>query len=192
MMPLLPNWFYAQLPRGWWPDRPREFYCYQMNVIPFSTAFGSVFSKEIVFSKRSDALVFGAQGLATVVPAFGFNPSVVNPISGASVALAVDLSNPSAHEQYTQPIVISSVGGSVGGVPWESIFSQWGQVGPIQVNSAPARTPGLWPIPIAVKKGGSLLLSLTSIRNPLALNMWLRLTFWACLLYDSAEIKEAA
>lgn len=190
MMPLLPNWFYAQLPKGWWPDRPREFYCYQTNIIPFNTAFGTIFQKELVFSKRSDAVIFGAQGLVTTVPALGFAPAVVNPQSGATVALAVALSNPSADEQYTLPIVISATGGQVsGGVPWESIFSQWGSTGG-PIISAPARQPCYWPIPIPVRKGGSLLLSLTSIRNPLPVNLWIRLTFWACLLYDEREQPE--
>jgi hypothetical protein len=192
MLPLLPNWYYAQLPRGWWPNRPREFYCYQLNIIPFNTAFGTIFSKEIVFSKRSDAIIFGGQGLITSVPAFGAQVTVANPISGASAALAVALSNPSAEIQYTPAIVISPTGGQVGGVPWESLFSQWGYEGVGSVQSMPAQSPCFWPIPITVQKGGSLLLSLTSIRNPLPANLWVRLTFWCSLLYDTAEIKEAA
>lgn len=191
MLPLLPNWFYAQLPRGWWP-RPREFYCYQLNVIPFSTAFGAIFQKEIVFSKRSDAIVFGGHGLITTVPAVGIQMSDVTPASGASVGLAVSLSNPSAQIQYTPAIVISPTGGQVGGVPWESLFSQWGYAGFGSVQNNPAQLPCFWPIPITVQKGGSLLISFTSIRNPLPSNLWVRLTFWCCLLYDEAEIREAA
>jgi hypothetical protein len=192
MLPLLPNWYYAQLPRGWWPDRPREFYCYQLNVIPFSTPFGTTFQKEIVFSKRSDAMIFGAQGLVTTVPAFGAQMASINPQTGASVALAVALANPSADIQYTSPIAISSNGGQVGGVPWESIFSQWGYAGIGGIASNPAQMPCFWPVPVPVLRGGSLLLSLTSIRNPLPANFWIRLTFWCCLLYDSAQVKEAA
>lgn len=181
MLTVLPDWFVKLVPPGYLHGRAREFYNYTLNQIPFSTAFGSSQAIEVVFSKKNDSLIFGGQCLVTAIPALGAPPTINGPQANSTTQLLAKLGNPAGDEVYTSDFV-----------PLESLFSAWGGVGTAQaVNQVPASQPAIWPVPIPVKRGGSLLLTLTSARNP-TFSSWVRLTFWGALLFDRKVRRKAA
>src|SRR5712671_243376 len=63
MLRPLPNWFHGLLPGSLWPDRPREFYAYTLNLIPL--AAGATVTTDVVFSKKTDTIIFGGMLLRT-------------------------------------------------------------------------------------------------------------------------------
>lgn len=172
MLRPLPNWFYGLLPPDLWPDRPREFYSYTLNIIPL--AAGATISTDVVFSKKTDSIIFGGAMIRT--PATG--DTLFNPRSGVFSRAVAQLSNSAANELYTD-----------GQVPLENLFAVWGPILPGHgfVNAG-AKLPAFWPLPIYVPKGGALTLRITDLA---AAASHFRFTFWGGLLYQLDQ-REAA
>jgi hypothetical protein len=169
MLRMLPNWFYGMLPADLWPDQPREFYCYTLSLIPL-TAGAQSFS--LVFSKKTDTLIFGGHVIRTESTA-PFN--LINPRSGVSSRALVQLSNAAGNEVYTD-----------GNVPLENIFSVWGPImGDAGFVNVPAKLPCVWPLPITVRKGGELTMRLTDLAP--GADSWFRFTFYGALVYQQRE-----
>ncbi len=178
MLRPLPNWYYGLLPENLWPDRPREFYSYTLNVIPL--AAGATINADVVFSKKTDSLIFGGAVIRTT-PA---GDSIFNPRSGTFVRALVQLSNSASNELFTD----RSDPFNGLGVPIENLFAAWGPIMPGHgfVNAG-ARLPVFWPIPIYVPKGGALSLKLSDLA---ATASHFRFTFWGGLIYqlDQREV----
>lgn len=172
MLRPLPNWFHGLLPGSLWPDRPREFYAYTLNVIPLVA--GATLTTDVVFSKKTDTIIFGGMLLRTTVTGDTF----FSPRSGTYVRAQIQLSNSAAAELYTD-----------GQIPAENLFGCWGPImGPAGFANAGAKLPALWPQPIYVRKGGALSMLMT---DQAATASHFRVTFWGCLLYGQSE-REAA
>lgn len=171
MLRPLPNWFYGLLPENLWPDRPREFYSYTLNIIPL--AAGATANVDVVFSKKTDSIIFGGAVIRT--PFTG--DTIFNPRSGTFVRATVQMSNSASNELFTEA-----------GVPIENLFASWGPVLPGHgfVNAG-AKLPAFWPIPITVPKGGALSLRITDLA---ATASHFRFTFWGGLVYqlDQREV----
>lgn len=174
MLRPLPNWFHGLLPGSLWPDRPREFYAYTLNLIPL--AAGATITTDVVFSKKTDSLIFGGAAIRTDTT----GSSIFNPRSGTYVRAQIQLSNSAASELYTD-----------GQVPFENLFSSWANpiMGSAGFVNAGAKLPALWPQPIYVQKGGALSLLIT---DQAATASHFRFTFWGCLLYQQNEVEVAA
>lgn len=172
MLQPLPNWFYGLVPGNLWPDRPREFYSYTLNLIPL--AAGATISTDVVFSKKTDSIIFGASMIRTDVT----GASIFSPASGTFIRATCQMSNSAANELYTQD-----------GVPLENLFSSWGPNlrghGPV---NAGAKLPAFWPVPIIVPRGGALTLKLTDLA---ATASHFRFTFFGGLLYEQREREVA-
>jgi hypothetical protein len=181
MLPLMPDWMYGFVDPAWWPDRPREFWVVQVNVLPlaanaspFILAAGNPSPssrREIVFSKRADTLVFGGQALVTTED----NLTIFEPLSGTVSQTLVRMSDPSASIVYSDSFTGSVR--DVGFVPLENLFSCY--------KAKPARRPAVWPMPVHVKKGASLRFEFINTNAAAAHNM--RLTFW-CGLIEAAQL----
>lgn len=174
MLPILPDWFVKLTPEGFMPpERAREFYIFTLNVIPWNPpSVTTVVNQELVLSKRADVAVFGGMLTFTNAPAPGGQPTFFNPRGGISTGLMCKLGNPAGNEIFTSDFV-----------PMENLFSAWGAVGDaIAFNGVPAGQPAIWPIPITVFKGGSLLLTITQSRTDTINAGWIRLSFWCALL----------
>jgi hypothetical protein len=185
MLPLMPDWLYPFVNPDWWPNRPREFFIVQVNVLPIA-ANASPFilvagnpdpssRREIVFSKRADTLVWGCQALVTTTN----NLTIIEPLSGTPSMKLVRISDPSSSIVYT-----SSVNGNTEGtgfVPFDNIFSAQ--------PAGPAQRPNLWPMPIHVRKGAALRFEFINLNTAAAHNI--RLSFW-CALIEAARLPTEA
>lgn len=184
MLPIMPDWLYGFVNPDWWPDRPREFFIVQVNVLPLA-ANASPFvlvagnpspssRREIVFSKKADALVFGCQALVTTTN----NLTIFEPLAATVSQTLVRVSDPSASIVYTD-----SFNGNTrdtGFVPMENFFSCY--------KAKPAQRPAFWPMPIHVKKGASLRFEFINTNPATAHNM--RLSFWCALIEAQAPVAE--
>lgn len=169
MLQMLPNWFYGMLPADLWPDRPREFYCYTLSLVPL-TAGATNQTFGVVFSKKTDTVIFGGSVIRT--PTDGL--TLFNPRAGVFSRATVQLSNSAGNEVYTD-----------GNVPLENIFGVWGPLLPgAGFVGIPAKLPVVWPIPIVVRKGGELTMRLTDLA---ATASWFRFTFYGALIYQQRE-----
>lgn len=169
MLQMLPNWFYGLLPGDLWPDRPREFYAYTLNLIPLAAGAVNV-PFGVVFSKKTDSIIFGGHVIRTTTDGV----TLFNPRSGVSSQALCQLSNSAGNEVYTD-----------GAVPLENLFSVWGPiVGKAGFANIPAKQPNYWPLPIVVRKGGELTLALSDLN---ATNSHFRFTFYGALVYQQRE-----
>lgn len=177
-MNTLPNWFYGFLPQGLWPNRPREYYMCSLDVLPIPA--GTTVTREVVFSKKTDVVVFGGTLLRTTVA----GDSIFNPRSGTFVRYLIHMFNAAANEQYT-PLDVD--GTPV--VPAENLFATWNaQVGNAGFIGRPAQLPVYWPQPIVIEKGGALTLV---IEDMAATSSHVRIAFWTGLFYKRAEAVAA-
>lgn len=173
-MQMLPNWYHGFLPSDLWPDRPREFYISELDVIPLA-ATPTITIREVVFSKRTDVIVFGGAAIMTGDTGVG----LFNPRSGTNSQCLAHMYNAAGNEVYTP---LDATGQPT--VPLENLFSMWGwHVGGQFVNMG-AKQPAYWTQPIVVRKGGALTLNLRSLS---ATANHLRLGFWIGLMYDERE-----
>lgn len=173
MLRPLPNWFHGLLPESLWPDRPREFYAYTLNLIPLAAS--ATITTDVVFSKKTDSLIFGGTAIRTTPDGI----TLFNPLAGSAVRALIQLSNSAAAELYTEVQV-----------PFENLFSSWGpRMGPAGFVNAGAKLPAYWPQPIFVRRGGALSMLITDQAN--TASHW-RFTFWGCLLYEQSERVVAA
>lgn len=174
MRQLLPDWFKHLVPPGWMPDRAREFYIYTQNIIPIPAGAGLNTTKELVLSKKYDVLVFAASGLVTDVT----GTFISSPIGGVWSQALVKLGNPAGNEIYMLDFV-----------PFETVFGNWTGMpawgGAILDTSG--SSPNLFPVPIVVKKGGSLQLLVQNLNGVAA--RWMRLSFWCALMFDEGFKK---
>lgn len=131
-MPYLPDWLYAMVPRSLWPESPRDYYTYSLNVLPILA--GQTLTSNVSFNKRLDTLVFGAIGLPTTLN----DQTIVTPLGGTSVGVFVRLSDPANQLTFSSDPV-----------PWENVFGDAG-------------APMIWPIPIHVQPGAMLQMTLQS------------------------------
>lgn len=172
MLQYLPDWFYGQVPPDWWPDRPRGVWSAVINVD--TTAWtGTNINLEMIFDKSHDVLVYG--GCALIADATGV--SIFCPAAGTSSQCLVRLTNPAAAMKYSDGNVIPADVNQRGFVPVESLFSAWQHLG---------RRPAFWPIPIAVPRGGSLLIELQNLNAPGAKTA--RLAFYSAIIYEQSEV----
>lgn len=177
-MQMLPNWYYGFLPSDLWPDRPREFFITELDLIPLTA--GVVTPREVVFSKRTDVIVFGGCAIITTAD----DVSLFNPRSGTCSQCLVSMYNAAGNEVYTP---LDATGLPV--VPLEHLFSMWGwHIGGQFVNAG-AKQPAYWTQPVIVRKGGALTLGL---RNVGAGNNHLRLGFWIGLMYEQRDRERVA
>jgi len=178
MLRPLPNWFYGLLPESLWPDRPREFYNYTLNIIPL--AAGATAVVDVVFSKKTDTLIFGGAMIRTSTDGV----SIFNPRSGGAIRALIQMSNSASNELFTD----RSDPANGLGVPMENLFASWGPILPGHgfVNAG-AKLPAFWPIPIYVPKGGALSLKISDLA---ATASHFRFTFWGGLIYqlDQREV----
>ncbi len=173
-MQTLPNWFHGFLPQGLWPNRPREYYMCSLDLLPVGA--GATVAKEVVFSKKTDVIVFGGTLLRTDTA----GAAIFSPRSGTFVRYLCHLFNAAGGEQYT-PLDID--GTPV--VPAENLFATWNaQVGNAGFVNMPAKLPVYWPQPIVIEKGGALTLVLEDIA---ATASHVRIAFWAGLFYRRSE-----
>lgn len=190
---LIPDWFYAMVPPGWWPDRPRDFFVYTLNVIPLpagATPFGSDAQRvnttqEIVFSKVADTLVFGGTALVTTtngLTVIGGAP--LDAAKGRGSLKLIKLFDPARNVVYTTTRAFVSPGAAAsdergtrdaGFVALDNLLS---------TARAPAGRPAIWPIPIAVRKGAALTAQLVNLNLAAAHHM--RISFWCAAVYGAA------
>lgn len=176
-MRMLPNWYHGFLPADLWPDRPREFYISELDMIPLQGAAGGQIVREVVFSKRTDVIVFG--GAAIITDTTGVTLS--NPIGGTFSQVFAHLFNSAGNEVYTE---LSASGQAQR--PLEHLFSMWGdRLGDAGFVNMGAKQPIYWTQPIVVRKGGSLSLLLRD--NNAGGARHLRLAFWIGLMYEERE-----
>lgn len=172
-MQMLPNWYHGFLPSDLWPDRPREFFITELDVIPLAASV--VTPREIVFSKRTDVIVFGGCVIITDTAGAVLN----NPRSGVFSRCLVSMYNAAGNEVYTP---LDNTGLPV--VPLEHLFAMWGwHVGGQFVNMG-AKQPAYWTQPVVVRKGGALTLNLLDLSGTVR---HLRLGFWIGLMYEQRE-----
>lgn len=170
MLQMLPNWYYGFLPADLWPNQPREFYAYTTSIIPLAAgATNQVIS--LVFSKKTDSLIFGGHVIRTTTDGV----TLFGPRSNAASQASVQLRNDAAGEVYTD-----------GNVPLENLFSMYGPavMGSSGVISEPCKLPCYWPLPITIRKGGELTMRLTDLN---ATQSWFRFTFYGALIYQERE-----
>lgn len=173
-MQMLPNWYYGFLPSDLWPDRPREFFITELDIIPLPASV--VTDREVVFSKRTDVIVFGGAAIVTTTDGV----TLFNPRGGTYARIAVHMYNAAGNELYTE---LNAQGQPV--VPIEHLFSVWGwHVGGQFVNIG-GKSPTYWSQPIVVRKGGALTLSMLDLA---AAARWVRIGFWIGLMYDKREV----
>ena len=155
----LPDYFFGQVPPGWWPDRPRDPRFYTLNVLPLAAGSGvAVTVVEQIFNKKKDILIFG--GIAHVVDHTS-QATISCPLAGVWSRIDCQMLNPAAAIVYTSDFV-----------PLENLFGIW---------QRPGDKPVFWPMPLSIPKGGSLQFNL---RSYCPLDQDLRLTFYAANLYD--------
>lgn len=161
----LPDWFRGQtVPPTWWPGRPRTFYGYTLTML----APPVFFTRGVTFSKRTDALVFG--GVAAVWNST--DTLNIEPSTGSGPNELIRLSNPAGNEVFTSDFV-----------PIESLFTCAADgKGPSRVEgmAQAAGLPALWPVPIAVRRGGELQVSMIHLNTASVPNV--RITFWVALI----------
>jgi hypothetical protein len=178
MLQMLPNWYFGFLPESLWPNRPREFYIVSLDLLPVPA--GATVTKEVVFSKKTDVVVFGGSLLRTTAA----GDSSFNPRSGTFVRYLCHMFNSSADETYT-PLDID--GTPV--VPAENLFSTWnGPVGNAGFVNMMAKQNVFWPQPIVILKGGALSLTLEDMA---ATASHVRVSFMAGLFYKREEAVAA-
>lgn len=184
-MQIRPDWFYGLIqPPGWLPDRPREPYFVEQDVLNIAANTTAV--KDTIFSKQYDVLVFGGVALVSLETgvAFGAQQIVVprNNAAGATPSQKlVRLSQPSAQKTFMERFSNIGPGGSsirdTGFVPLENIFSSWQSV-----YGTPGQEPVFWPIPIPVSRGASLLVETQNLSQTQTHSV--RYTFLCALIYD--------
>lgn len=187
-----PNWYHGFLPNDWWPDRNRTFYTFGKNFLPLATSSSQTI--ELVLSKRHDVIVLGGNVL-TLDPTDPANArELLDPRSvvGLFGRIFINLYNPAGNEVYTETWQTGSGLGGVSAaapdaqVPLENLFRVDQQRGASDYES-------LWPMPIRVRKGGSLGFKITNTDGINAFN--LRLNFQAAILskdYGSLTKQEMA
>lgn len=185
---LVPNWYYALVPPGWWPERPREFFVYTLNVVPLpaaATPFGSDAQRvnttqEVVFSKRADTLVIG--GCALVTTTNGFTV-IEGAEEGTGSQILAKLYDPATDSVYTVTSAVVTPGGvasdergarNLGFVALENLLAAG--------KGQPGQRPAIWPIPIAVRRGASLVMQFVNLNGGAARH--LRISFWCATLPD--------
>jgi hypothetical protein len=137
MLQLNPDWLFPFAPPGWWPNHPRTFWAPTLNSVNVP-ALGVVI-EEFIFSKQNPVLVFGAAGLVTLQDNL---TEVYPPGSGAQPSTKlIRLFSPSAQIEYTN-----------GRVPMETIIGS-------------GEHPSIWPMPIPVRKGGSINVEIQNLHN---------------------------
>jgi hypothetical protein len=163
----LPDWLYGWCPPSWWPNRPRDFYSYTLNVLPVNA--NNEVIRSVVFSKRFHSLVFGGTALVTDLS----DANIVQPTGGTPPLKLVRLANPAGNETFT--------GGQQGGyVPIENVFGVEGygnNVGPRAYTGSQA---AIWPIPIAMARGSELQVGVINMN--LGGNQNVRITFYVALI----------
>ncbi len=165
MLRLSPNWYAGQLPVEFWPDAPCEYTCFQHNLLPLLA--GQSNTTELPVSKKFDAIIFGASGLVTDTA----GQFISQPRGGTGAMKLVKLANPAGNEIFTSDFV-----------PWENIFGCYSGMGTAGgVIDAPASLPVIWPSPIVIRRGGSLLITIVNL-NTVGDND-IRVTFYGLLVF---------
>lgn len=164
-----PNWYLGLLSERFWPDRPREPYNWNVNFIALAVNTTQV--QEVPLAKRYDALVFGGCALVTNTD----NSTLDAPNSAIWSQMLINITNPAGNHIYMQGFS-GNADEAAPFVPIENVLSPaWG---------IPAQRPVYWPVPIPVRKGGSLQVALRNIGSA---THTARITFWCAVLFDKGD-----
>ena len=166
----LPDWMYGLAPPLWWPAAARDFFGYTLTMLdlqPSGFAGGRV-TRSVAFSKRLDALVFGGKYLETTTD----DLTAIQPATGTGSCLLVQLGNPAGADVYSSDPV-----------PIENLFGG-AALGSGTVGTRPFSMgqPAVWPIPIPVRRGSELLVTVQNTNAGGAATRNLRITFYVALI----------